>query len=115
MLSGVRVHVIVVFACVLLFGAITHADKRVVSRQKSIVGRVVDLEFTASTTIVTVLAGRDQGIEKGWRAKFREGTTTKLLAGGEATIIRIDRRIVILKTSLPPEQVRAHRFVQFDP
>jgi hypothetical protein len=102
-------------AGVLLVGAIAHADKRLSPKPQPIVGRVVSLEVYPDTTVVTVLVGYNQGIEKTWHAKFREGTTTTLLGGGEATIIRIDRRTTLLKTSLTPEQVRAHRFVQFEP
>ncbi len=98
-----------------LVGAIARADRRATPKPESIVGRVVDLEVSGDTSIVTVLAGSERGIGKSWHAKFREGTTTKLLAGGEATNIRIDHRTTTLRTSLAPEQVRAHRFVQFDP
>ena len=113
MIASVRVLV----ACVLLFGSLAHADnkKKPSPRPVAIAGRVVDLEVAGESRIVTVLIGSDNGIAKKWRAKFREGTTEKPLAGGEAVVIRIDKRSTVLKTSLSAEQVRANRVVQFDP
>jgi hypothetical protein len=113
---SVKLHIVWLVACVLLFGAIARADKKKVAPPPaSIVGRVVDLEVSADSRIVTVLAGKEQGIEKTWHAKFREGTTTKPLAGGEAIVIRVDIRTTVLRTSLSAEQVRANRMIQFDP
>lgn len=105
----VRIH-LVLAACVLV-GSHARAD----TRKPSVVARVVGLEIYDDTALVTIAAGSDQGIGKTWRAQFREGKTQKLLAGGEAIIIRVDRRSSILKTRLPPAQVRAHRFIQLDP
>ena len=101
--------------CVVLVGSLAFADKKGAPRPLSISGRVVDLEIIGEDTVITVAAGTEQGIDKTWRARFREGTTTKLVPDGEAILIRIDRRTTILKTRLTPEQVRANRIVQFDP
>ncbi len=114
MIASVRTHVVFV-VCALLVGSLAHADKKPARRPAAVVGRVVDLEVSAESRIVTVLVGSDQGIGKRWRAKFRDGTTTKLLADGEAIVIRIDKRTAVLKTSLSAEQVRANRIVQFEP
>jgi hypothetical protein len=113
MIAGVRVLV----ACVLLFGSLAHADskKKPSPRPAAVAGRVVDLEVAGESRIVTVLIGSANGVGKRWRAKFREGTTAKLLAGGEAVVIRVDERSTVLKTSLSAEQVRANRVVQFEP
>lgn len=83
--------------------------------KKPVTARIVDFEVREDARIVTVLAGSEQGIGKTWRAKFREGTTTKPLAGGDAIVIRIDRRTTVLKTSLSADQVRANRTIQFEP
>ncbi|MCX5742644.1 MAG: hypothetical protein NT062_09130 [Proteobacteria bacterium] len=107
----------VLVCCVLLFGSLAQADskKRPAPKPVALAGRVVDLEVMEESRIVTVLIGTENGLGKQWRAKFREGTTTKPLAGGEAVVIRIDRRSTVLKTSLSAEQVRANRVVQFEP
>jgi hypothetical protein len=100
--------------CILFLGSFAHADRRV-ARPASVVGRVVGIEIMGESVIVTVAAGKDQGITLRGHARFREGKTTKLLAGGEVMIIRVDRATTVVKTSLPAAQVRANRFVQFDP
>jgi hypothetical protein len=118
MLAIVRsqLHPVWLVVCVLLVGSFARADRPAARKQASVVARVVGLEiYNDDTAIVTIAAGSEQGIGKGWHARFREGQTAKLLAGGEATIIRIDRRSSILRTELTPAQVRAHRFIQLDP
>ena len=113
MIASVRV----LIACVLLLGSLAHADskKKPPPRPAAIAGRVVDLDVVGESRIVTVLIGSENGIGETWRAKFREGTTEKPLAGGEAVVIRIGRRTTVLQTSLTAEQVRANRVVQFEP
>jgi hypothetical protein len=101
--------------CILLAGSFAHADKAIKAKPPSVVGRVVGIEIVDDAVILTVAAGMNEGVTKGARVRFREGKTTKLLAGGEAVLIRVDRRTSILKTKLPAAQVRANRFVQFDP
>jgi hypothetical protein len=108
-----RLHCVWLVVGLLLVGSFARADR--VPKPSSVVARVVGLEIDEKTAIVTIAAGSEQGVGKAWRAKFREGKTPKLLAGGEATIIRIDRRTSVLKTALTPEQVRANVFIQLDP
>jgi hypothetical protein len=105
----------VLVLCLLFLGSFAHADRRAPPKPASVVGRVVGIEIMGETVIVTVAAGKDQGITLRGHARFREGKTTKPLAGGEAVVIRVDRATTVLKTSLPAAQVRANRFVQFDP
>ena len=109
-----RLSLIVLIAGALFVSSLATADRKA-PLPASIVGRVVGLEIAGDESVIIVAAGKEQGIAKGWRAAFRDGTTKKLLPGGEAVVIRIDMRTAILKTKLTPEQVRANRFVQFDP
>jgi hypothetical protein len=105
----------------LLVGSLAHADKPKAKKAPKpvLVGRVIGLEVYSDegkdTSIVTVLLGNQNGVEKGWHARFREGTTTKPLAGGDAIIIRIDERSMVLKTQLLPAQVRANKIVELSP
>jgi hypothetical protein len=107
----------------LLVASLAHADKaktKKAPKPEPVVGRVVGLDVYADDdgkkwSVVTVLAGSDQGVKKGWSARFREGTTTKPLAGGEAILIRIDKRSMVLRTDLLPEQVRTNKYVEVTP
>jgi len=96
----------------LLVGSHALADTK---KPPSVVARVVGLEIYDNAAVVTLAAGSDQGVGKTWHAKFRDGKTQKLLAGGEAVVIRVDHRSMVVKTSLSPAQVRANRYVQLDP
>ena len=102
----------IVVALCLIVGVDARADPK---KPSSVVARVVGLEVYDNTAIVTLAAGSDQGIERTWHARFRDGKTDKLLAGGEAIVIRVDHRSMVVKTSLAPAQVRANRYVQLDP
>ncbi len=88
---------------------------RAAPARHSVVARVVGLMIVEDQSLVTIAAGSDQGIGKGWHARFRAGATANLLADGDATVIRIDRRTSVLKTKLSPAQVRENRFIQLDP
>jgi hypothetical protein len=103
-------------ACALLAGS-AHADKhpKPSAKTKAVTGRVVDITVRDDARIVTVLVGSKQGVGKTWRAKFREGTTTKPLEGGDAVLIRVDKLTSVLKTTLTTEQIRANRTIQLDP
>jgi hypothetical protein len=106
----------ILVACALFVGSLAFAGgKKDDMKPLPVDGRVVDLEISGQDRIVIVARGSDGGIERGWRATFLEGTSGKPLAGGEASIIRIDHRSTVLKTKLTPEQVRANRTVQFAP
>ena len=107
------VRILIAIACVLLVASSARADR--VAKMEPVVARVVGIEIMGESVVVTVAAGMDQGITKRAHARFRDGKTKKLLAGGEAVLIRVDKRTAVLKTSLPAERVRANRFVQFDP
>lgn len=106
--------------CVLLVGSLVGSLADADAKRKpppppvAITARVVDLEVRDDARYVTVMAGSDNGITKQMRVKFREGTTTKPFADGEALLIRVDRRTTVLKTNLTTEQVRANRIVQFE-
>lgn len=100
--------------CVLATGSLALADKKG-PKPAAISARVVDLEINEDSTIVTVMAGTDKGIDRTWHARFREGGSDKLLPDGEAIVIRVDRRTTVLKTKLTAKQVRENRIVQFDP
>lgn len=96
-----------------LLAGSAHADRT--PKPKPVTARVVDVEILDDARIVTVLAGSEQGVAKTWRAKFRAAATPKPLEGGEAILIRIDRRTTVLKTRLTAAQIRANRTVQLDP
>jgi len=111
MIAGVKALVV----GVLLLCSLAHADNKKRPAPVLITGRVVDLEVTGDSRIVTVMTGSEKGVGKKMRATFRETATGKPLPGGDAVVIRVDHWTTVLKTSLTPEQIRANRVVQFGP
>jgi hypothetical protein len=111
-------HLIVI--ALLIAGTFAHADSKKKKKAPEyepdpVVGRIVGLEIIGDEAVITVALGSDNAIGKTWKAHLLAGKTKEPLPGGEAIIIRIDRRSSVLKTKVPPDQIRANHYVQFDP
>lgn len=77
--------------------------------------RVLKNEVQGSDTIITIGAGSNSGIAKGWRATVLRGDTDQPLSGGEVTIIRIDKAATVGKVRLTTDQIKANDRVKFSP
>jgi hypothetical protein len=77
--------------------------------------RVLKNEVQGSDTIITIGAGTNSGIAKGWRATVLRGDTDQPLSGGEVQIIRIDKAATVGKVKLTTDQIKANDRVKFSP
>jgi len=77
--------------------------------------RVLKNEVQGSDTIITIGAGSNSGIQKGWRANVLRGDSDQPLSGGEVTIIRIDKAATVGKVKLTTDQIKANDRVKFSP
>lgn len=80
-----------------------------------VVTRVLKNEVQGSDTIITIGAGSNSGIAKGWRATVLRGDTDQPLSGGDVTIIRIDKAATVGKVRLTTDQIKANDRVKFSP
>lgn len=82
-----------------------------------LVGRIVSREVQGGELILKIGAGSDQGITKAWRATVISGPdiSDKSVAGGDVTIIRVDKQRIIGKTRLTAGQIDATPYVKFTP
>ncbi len=77
--------------------------------------RVLKNEVQGSDTIITIGAGSNSGIGKGWRATVLRGDSDAPLSGGEVIIIRIDKAATVGKVKLTTDQIKANDRVKFSP
>jgi len=77
--------------------------------------RVLKYLVQGSDTIITIGAGTNQGIAKGWKATILRGDSDSPMSGGDITLIRIDKAATIGKVRLTTDQVRANDRVKFTP
>lgn len=78
--------------------------------------RVLKYEVQGSETVLTIGAGSNQGIAKGWRATVLRGDSgDQPMSGGDITIVRIDKAATIGKVRLTTDQIKANDRVKFSP
>lgn len=80
-----------------------------------VVTRVLKNEVQGTDTIITIGAGSNSGIAKGWRATVLRGDTDQPMSGGDVQIIRIDKGATVGKVKLTTDQIKANDRVKFSP
>jgi hypothetical protein len=80
-----------------------------------VTGRVIKTEIQGSEVLVTISAGTDQGVGKGWRGKVLRGDSDSPLDGGDVTVIRVGKRDTIGKVHLTTDQIGANPRVKLSP
>lgn len=80
-----------------------------------IVARIVKNEITNGQTIITIGAGSEQGIQKGWTARVLRGDGDAPMSSGEVTIIRIGKRDTVGSVHLTTDQLQSNDRVKFSP
>jgi len=97
--------------------AVVVAVASVVSAQPSTTrfGRVIKVEQVDGTTLVTIAAGTDQGVDKTMYARLVTASGGDVaIPGGDVIIIRVDHRTTIGKTQATLPQLHDHPWVRFD-
>lgn len=79
---------------------------------KPVFARVIRTQRSSSGVIITVSAGKNRDIQKGWRGRLLSGDSQNALPGGEFTVIRVTRSESIGKVQLSVDQVRANPRVE---
>ena len=82
---------------------------------KPIKARVIKVDVTGDSVIITLSAGSDMGVDKSWTGQVLRGDTPNPLAGGKITIIRVDKQRTIAKVPLTTDIVTANPLVLLEP
>jgi hypothetical protein len=80
-----------------------------------VVTRIMKNEVQGSDLIITIGAGSNSGVKKGWKANVLRGESDSPLSGGDVTIIRIDKGTTIGKVQLTNDQIKTNFRVKLSP
>lgn len=80
-----------------------------------VIARVIKTEVQGSNTLITIAAGSDQNVGKGWRGSVLRGDSETTVDGGDVMVIRVGKRETLGKVGLTTDQVRANPRVRLTP
>jgi hypothetical protein len=83
-----------------------------------VVGRIVGTEVKEGATVLTIGAGKDQGVaDKSWRAQVISGpnVTDRPVPGGDVQLVRVDKGITVGRTRLRPDEFKQTPYVKLSP
>ncbi|HEU4731089.1 MAG TPA: hypothetical protein VFT22_24515, partial [Kofleriaceae bacterium] len=77
-----------------------------------VIGRIIGNNVSGSDVIITIGAGTNSGVQKNWGATVLRGDSDQPLAGGEVTVIRVDKGVTVGKVHLTTDQLAANSRVR---
>lgn len=77
--------------------------------------RVIGNSVQGDSTIITISAGKKQGVGPTWRGAVLRGDSDAPMVGGDVTVIRVDDTRTIGKVKLTTDQVSANPYVKLSP
>ena len=80
-----------------------------------ITGRVLKADVQGNDTIITIGAGSDQGVDKGWVGRVMRGDSETPLEGGDVTVIRVGKRETIGRVRLTTDLINQNPRVKLSP
>ena len=80
-----------------------------------VIGRIIGNNVQGSDVIITIGAGTNSGVQKTWGAHVLRGDTDQPLAGGEVTVIRVDKGVTVGKVHLTTDQLSQNSRVRLSP
>jgi hypothetical protein len=73
-----------------------------------VLGRIIGTSIQGSEVIVTIGAGSNSGVAPNWTAHVLAGTSENPLAGGQVTVVRVDKAVTVGKVRLTADQLLAN-------
>jgi len=73
-----------------------------------VVGRIIQNNVSGGDVIITIGAGTNSGVQKTWGASVLRGDSDQPLAGGEVTVIRVDKSVTVGKVHLTTDQIASN-------
>src|SRR5262249_7533995 len=80
-----------------------------------VMGRIIANSVSGSEVIITIGAGTNSGVQKNWGATVLRGESGQPLAGGEITVVRVDKGITVGKVRLTTDQLSSNPWVRLSP
>jgi hypothetical protein len=73
-----------------------------------VVARIINMRVQDSQLVVTITAGRNEGVASNWTGHVLRGDSDVSLPGGEIQIVRVDKTLTIGKTHLTGDELAAN-------
>ena len=80
-----------------------------------VTARVIHNEIQGTDTLITISAGSDQGVGKGWSGHVLRGDTDTPIEGGDVTVIRVTKRDTVGKVHLTTDIIAQNPRVKLAP
>ncbi|MEO8552292.1 MAG: hypothetical protein ABI678_20085 [Kofleriaceae bacterium] len=77
--------------------------------------RIISIETAGDEVTITIAAGSNQRVEKGWKVTLLQGNSELPVVGGTATILRVEKTKAIAKLRLKREIVEANQNLRLTP
>jgi hypothetical protein len=77
-----------------------------------VIARIIGNNVQGSEVIITIGAGSNSGVQKNWGASVLRGESDQPLAGGDVTVIRVDKAVTVGKVRLTTDQLSANSRVR---
>ena len=77
--------------------------------------RVIGNNVQGDSTIITISAGKKQGVKLDWRGAVLRGDSDSPMVGGDVKVIRVDDTRTIGKVKLTTDQISANPYVKLSP
>ncbi|MDQ3367597.1 MAG: hypothetical protein M3680_19420 [Myxococcota bacterium] len=77
--------------------------------------RVIGNNVQGSDVIIQISAGLAQGVKKDWKGQVLRGDSDSPYAGGDVTLIRVDKNLTVGKVRLTTDQISANPYVKLSP
>lgn len=77
-----------------------------------VVARIIGNNVQGQEVIITIGAGSNSGVGKNWGGSVLRGESDQPLAGGEITVIRVDKAVTVGKVRLTTDQLAANARVR---
>jgi len=82
-----------------------------------VVGRIIGNQVQGSDVLITIAVGSDppNSVQKSWHGVVLQGSSDSPLAGGDITIIRVDKKATLGKVRLNIDQLESNSRVKLSP
>lgn len=88
------------------------ANPRCEEPRPPVLGRIIGNVVQGSDVVITIGVGTNSGVGKGWTAQVLRGDSDSPLAGGEVTVIRVDKAVTVGKVHLTTDQISSNSRVR---
>jgi hypothetical protein len=77
-----------------------------------VIARIIGNNVQGQEVIITIAAGANSGVGKDWTGSVLRGESEQPLAGGDVTVIRVDKGVTVGKVRLTTDQLAANARVR---